>query len=623
MRKFATGGFMNFFKATPNPAKATNTVTDGGSSGGSSSSKGSSTTDGLLSKEVENAIFKEGLPSDVKTFFNNLQNFERASDFGMGVDKNQLYALKAQANDIIRSAKQVDKAQENMLKNNAQDSIAVDSRGNIFVLGENGISQQHLSQFDPNSGRALTTSEILDLRINHPSMAFNNTMLKAVNNSVGMEVIQKYLRDIISTIGKSTNTREAYQDLASLVGQEAAKQPTQQQQETIQKLYNLMEQIGPDAIFKIQDSIEQQPLLDAYNYISQVLPQKMQTQLLANYVGYGQGSLEDASNNNYIAGIIQNALSTSNTSKVSHSMNFDAQINKGAGTKVGKALESQETTKTRPETGVEMFFNSHLNRQDIIISDPNNKNQVGIEAPGNTMASLMVDGGQAIGVAPLKEALIAGGKGMGKYLDFNHAFAGYDKLTGVGDLNKFMYKGDEIANVWMPVTSLGDIDWQAVQCFADAEEQIKLNHITDIEEKNRIHRAAGSKIQYDSEGRVLGTPDVAQFLMLNTYTIDDNLSDDNLMYYELDGDAETSADELIKETYDKYKISMPNKNYWDDIIQVPMFFKIQPNAGLNAAYYARHGSEVPKNTLQDDMIRQELSQPTQPIYGAASALYQE
>jgi hypothetical protein len=41
----------------------------------------------------------------------------------------------------------------------------------------------------------------------------------------------------------------------------------------------------------------------------------------------------------------------------------------------------------------------------------------------------------------LAEQLEAGGKGMGKYLDMNNVWMGYDKVSAE-NLSKVLYKGD-------------------------------------------------------------------------------------------------------------------------------------------------------------------------------------
>jgi hypothetical protein len=88
-----------------------------------------------------------------------------------------------------------------------------------------------------------------------------------------------------------------------------------------------------------------------------------------------------------------------------------------------------------------MFFNQNLNRGPITISDPRYKNQLGLVVQGTTIPSLTIDGGVGIGSGPLAEQLEAGGKGMGKYLDMNNVWMGYDKVSAES-LSKVLYKGD-------------------------------------------------------------------------------------------------------------------------------------------------------------------------------------
>jgi hypothetical protein len=75
---------------------------------------------------------------------------------------------------------------------------------------------------------------------------------------------------------------------------------------------------------------------------------------------------------------------------------------------------------------------------------------------------------------------------MGKYLDMSNVWFGYDKVNPEL-LSKVLYKGDQIGNVWLPTTKDGDIDWQSLHSFAQAEEYIKSRNIVTPQEKNKVH----------------------------------------------------------------------------------------------------------------------------------------
>jgi hypothetical protein len=74
------------------------------------------------------------------------------------------------------------------------------------------------------------------------------------------------------------------------------------------------------------------------------------------------------------------------------------------------------------------------------------------------------------------------------------------------------------------------------------------------------------------------------------------------MYRELTGSEGSFVENEIETVYDQLGLEINNYNIWDDIIQVPVFIKIKDNASINASYYGKQGSLVPKTTVQQDMV---------------------
>jgi hypothetical protein len=64
-----------------------------------------------------------------------------------------------------------------------------------------------------------------------------------------------------------------------------------------------------------------------------------------------------------------------------------------------------------------------------------------------------------------------------------------------------MYINDKISIVEMPVYDNGDIAWEAIKAYSEAEKRCTEQGITDIKQKNQMHKALGSYIQYDANGK--------------------------------------------------------------------------------------------------------------------------
>lgn len=605
VQKFATGG-QTYFSAIPNPyargqeqSQTTGTSTESDDSG-------------LVPKAVLNELLKNGLPNDVDAFMKQVASFEQ-----MGfseLNKNGLYQLLSLANTVIRQGDFLKTAEENAYKNNAIDEIAISPKSELFVINQDQkIEKVHIQKFNPKKHYAMTVGELLEYRKYAPELTYNTEIATITANSVGLEKIESYIKSIIDTVGTSKTTVEAYENLASLIGKDA-KQLSAGQLEAITNISQLMHQEGPDAIFQVKDMKSSKNMQAAFKYILNILPSNMKNQLLANSVA--QGATYQQASSQAIDTILS-ALEMADSPQHDYTLKYDQQINKAAKTSTGTSED------TRRQTTTEMFFNQNLNRGPITISDARYKNQLGLVVQGTTIPSLTIDGGTGIGSGSLAEQLEAGGKGMGKYLDMNNVWMGYDKVSAE-NLSKVLYKGDQVAHVWLPTTDEGDIDWESVTNYAEAEEEIKLQNITDPAEKNKIHAKHGSPIQYDAQGQVMKNPNVGNFMMIHGYTIDDLISSDNMFYREIDGDREKLLTEQIKSINKSNKngIAIDTPGWFDSYIEVPIFIKVQPNAGTNAAYYARQGSQVPEMSLQDDMTQQMMQQqPQVQVYGNAAALY--
>lgn len=606
IEKFAAGGY---FSAIPNPYAQGQQQEETTSKGTSSKKE----DDELVPKAILNKLVEEGLPNEVELFTRELAEFAQYTDM-YGLDKSRLYHLIGKANTIIKNGDFLKKAEEKAYQNSSIDEIAISAKSEMFVIDQDqNIKKVHISKFNAKKQHALTIGELLEYRKYAPELSYNTEIATVTGNSIGLEKIESYIKSIIDTVGTSKTTVEAYENLASLIGKDA-KQLSAGQLEAITNISQLMHQEGPDAIFQVKDMKSSKNMQAAFKYILNILPSNMKNQLLANSVA--QGATYQQASSQAIDTILS-ALEMADSPQHDYTLKYDQQINKAAKT------SATADDDTRRQTTTEMFFNQNLNRSPITISDARYKNQLGLVAQGSIIPSLTIDGGTGVGSGPLLEQLEANGKGMGKYLDMNKVWMGYDHVSPES-LSKVLYQGDQVANVWLPTNSEGEIDWESVTNYAEAEEEIKLQNITDPAEKNQIHAKHGSPVQYDAQGNIVKNSNVGNFMMIHGYTVDDLLSSDNLFYREVDSDREKLLTEQIKSINkaNKNGIAIDTPGWFDQYVEVPIFIKIQPNAGTNAAYYARQGSLVPEMSLQDDMTQQMLQQqPQMQIYGSAAALY--
>lgn len=600
IQKFQYGG-RPFFTAVANPFVNDPAETTTASS--KTTKKGSQ----LLSDKTMNELMTKGNPNDVNRFYKMLEAYESQADFGMGINRSQLYALQAYANQVIQQGKYTDKAEEFASKNGSWDEIAVSQRGDLYVqdLKTGQLAMVRINQYDKTKQRALTIGELLEQRRFAPDLVNNSDVVTTIGNSVGMEKINEYIQDIIKTLGESDNAREFYTDLASIVGEANAKKVTTQEYEAIKGIAKEWKSLGKDAIFKIEEHLKDTNVQEGLAYILSVLPRNMQMQLHANWVaGLGQ---DYNKSDDYVASVIMNALSAGRKVKHEFGINYQNDVNKAAGTKAS-------TEKTYNMTPLEVFFDGNLNQTDIKITDPSYNNQYQLKAKGVVMGQLTGDNGKAVSNAPLSIALNAT---ISKYLDYNQVYIG-DQKVKESQLQNVAYGHDNMATVWMPVDASGEIDWRGFNAYQEAEKKCEENNITDPQEKNKIHALNGSFARFNAEGKLIQTDGVEQFFLTYGYTTDGNIGD-NRYFQKLKGDEEDAAQQLIDAIYNKTSAkatglkSMDNNGIFSNVVKVPVFIKVSPNAASDARIYAGHGPvETNNHTQEEYMVRQQvLQQPLQ------------
>jgi len=185
-----------------------------------------------------NELYKKGIPSDVEELTKEFAAYEKRIERGLPVSSSALLSFKAKVNRVIQSANYLEKAETEATKNDALGEIAVGSRGELFIYDKSeGIKQINVNKFDAENMTALTVGEIIEARKFAPSQAFDTTIIPTVHRNIGMSKITDHIQKIIATVGTTSTTSEAYQDLASYVGREAAKKPSEQELQNLQTLY--------------------------------------------------------------------------------------------------------------------------------------------------------------------------------------------------------------------------------------------------------------------------------------------------------------------------------------------------------------------------------------------------
>lgn len=569
----------------------------------------------LISDSLMKALYTEGIPVDVDYLSSKIAELEHREAMGLSVSSSEVQSINAQINRVVQNAKYLKAAEDQAIKNDALADIAVSDKGEIYVITEKGLGKKSLSEFKYGKDQALTVSDLVNYRKNVPSLAFNNDYIQTISTSVGTSKIRDYISSVLSTIGDSTSASDAYVNLGSILGRDAKKM-SEAEYKALVGMSQIAQSVGVDAIFKESVKSKDSNMQAAMEYLMKVLPRNMQYQLKAQHVVSG-GDFDDAN----IEDLILSAGRTYTKNTREYGLNYEKGMNDAAGTSKAGSLSHYFN-----QTVNEKLFDGDLNQTDITLSYGGDATYA-VNLKGSVAPSLSTDKNQAVNNLPLITAL---NLSVGNRVDKAHMFMGNQKLHGEAELANIAYGSDKVAQVWMPVLSNGDIDWEGFKRYAEAEREIKQGNITDVDSKNEIHAALGSFMRYGQDGKIIQTDRVKPYLMTYGYTIDDHIASDNNMVTELTGEEEDAADALIKSIYNKTTgkktgySKMPNKQVWDDIYRVPIFMKVSDFAAHDSYVIGGHGSLLSPRSLETDMVQQQIQkEPEVQIQSNSSILYQE
>lgn len=567
----------------------------------------------ILSESTLNKLrsLDYGLPNELDKFEMELAVLENKLNSGRRVSPREIADIRAKAGRLIAQAGHLKNAEQNAEKNGFLDDVAIDYKGSgyIYAITDKGIDKISFRDYNPEKHQALTYSELIEYRRQSPQLINNAEVIASINKGVGLEKINTFITDILKIVNDSSSKQEAYTSLQSMYGQAAVNQLSTQDYLAIKDIATMVEKVGLDTIFKTTNISNDANLQHAFKYIVSILPKNMRAQLEANYIVNG-GSYKDAKT--YVGNVI--GFATQIRQKNEYEIDYPKEFNTAMGTRAGTKSDTKADgpSKSYYDSPLETFFNGNMNQGKITISDPDSKNQYGLEVQGNTWGQLVDLNGNVKSNLPLSVAL---NESIGQFLDFSQVYLGDQKVNS-SELQNVAYENAQIAQVWLPVTGPNkDIDWRRVKAFAKAEKQIQELGYTNISDKNKVHAANDSYMRYNDQGELVPQPQQTErFLMTHGYTIDD-LAENTSLAKELTGVDEDAASVLIDSIYAKdrvkkqYGISdMRSRNRYDDIMRLPIFVRISPTASSDVKIAAKHGPLQTSHTEEEFMIQQKINE---------------
>lgn len=589
-------------------------------------------TGGLISDSVLKDIQSKALPTDYGEIVSSLQALETATANGLPTGSSQVYALSAKINRAFYNAERYDDASKQMLENKSLDEVAITNTGRIYAFNEEGAlttisCQEFQDQMEDPKYQIVTNKQLLDYRASSgdPNMVFQDGIFSAVQNSVGVEVINTQLMELVSKMGDSELSETDYTTLYQHFGDKIAENlPTQAQAAALQQLKALSQ----DSLVSVKSTMKnldpelfKQHLEQSAAYMWKVLPDATKNTILARAALQGQ-DISDPS------AVIQSYITSAIFHGKDTSLSQTAKIEKGAG---GSGSSGSSGLASISPTAA--LLEGSMGRTTVGING-GDKGQVLFTLPGNKIGDLSradgnpVEGGKAFKVSLLSQE---GKTQMSNIFDINHMYAGNQKI----DYNTAQrIVGANLAKyekVWVPVNGDGGINFDAFEQLSAIQE--KLQESDEYKNGDDTSRAAMFNSYCFSNSLPFKMDGSGQIKFLNgkvepyfmTYGImeDDDIAENNPFCQKIEGwwgDSETERyhNELDAAGIDWSLWSRTNATY-----QFPVFIKIDEAAAHTVmANDARVYTQ--KQTVGDIALHQAASAtPAMQIYGSASALYAE
>lgn len=583
-------------------------------------SQASSKDSGILSDKLLSDLREKAIPVDMDAFINQVSKLESDLKYGFA-DKRAIRKLESTANRMIQQYDYLKQAETRAVSNDSLGEVAVGDRGQLFVLDESGdINQISTSEYNyEKNGPALTVNELIEHRKFNPTQTFDTSLTQTIRNNLGMSKINEYLLNIIKSVGESSTTSEAYTDLASYIGQEAAKRPSEAELQGLQTLYQTLQTLGPDAVFKTKEVTSDKNIQKAFQYIQSVLPRNIQLQLSGRYVAQG-GDYKNAGS--YMQGLIVDALGATNDSKREHYIDYEASINKAQEAK-------SESGQKRNLKNLEVLVQGSLNKVDYNITSSKNP-QIGMTLHGNTVGALTNFDNNIIPKSPMSIALETS---IGPLIDKNHITMGTQKINE-SLFDTILYDGNDVVNVWAPTDQNGDIDLNGLQQFNEILQYFDSDPSLSIQDKNNILSQYGINGYIDQNGNFVGSGNMAKFLVFTGITSDEVINKDDILANTLNKDDKKFELDQIERIYGYVNSKNKNKkanlefkkgwfNFSTDIVKAPVFMKLKPTAATQVGTFSNHGPLINTPTYQQQVTQDQLrynSQHSQQIYQPSTSL---
>lgn len=521
--KLQDGGFMSLFtQYTPVQSPAPSQSARGSASREERGSEREESTKGKLTeKDLFELVSKvDGLPNDTRALVSSLQNMFQMQQITGTSDVSDLASIYLSNIYQVKMAsynkKEYDKAYTEVTKNGGLNEYAITASGQVIVMDEDdNLKQISVAKLLKGTSkyRPLTNSNLLYLRAYQPEYINNNQILNTVANGIGMEQVDKMIREKLSSLGTSETVRSGYSVKAdsyiaqglNVLSQVESAAVAGQTGMTLDGMYKN----------KIITKDQKQQAEAALQYIYNTLPDNAKTLLS---IKAGNASNPQAGAQAVILQLITSRMRQTNSSETTWEGTLEQVTKSGK----GKSGSGSGDIKTDPYSNMSRMIGGNPTSLSI-----NKGTNYQIDVDGINYPSIPGFDGKPIGKTSLENLLVSGLQGV--VTDKNAITFGNVVLSS-NDFENVMYDGTggamailptKLSNTGRKVVDLEALDrWEAankqlrdmgIKSIDDPEHQQEIVQVLYQNQLEKLVNVSSGSLDYSALG---------QFMIVDGYAVD-------------------------------------------------------------------------------------------------------
>lgn len=469
--------------------------------------------DEVAASEALNQLF-----TSIEYKLNNPELAELGGFGGTGSIASEYLKIVRLVDNIKRQASEFTKARDTAITNNNLSEAAVDSRGRVMVVGQDGfewITPEKYYEERENKGYSLVTNaELLDYRAKGlGGLAFNMQAIHTIANGMGSKQITDLINNALTSLGKMSDNTELTGYVGVTAGDlilgikkyEEALKKSGRYNASVQDLYNV----------KLLTESQSQLAALALEYIYNTLPNSAKAQLKLKSDGTDKGA--------------RTLIGELVTSKTTTKIDFNPSLVGGPTSKHTDTKEQKTSIEDSFLWRVQQNIGTHYGSMKV-----NNESASALTLKGTIFEQVLTPDNKHIGDNSIENML---NNSHLRSITIGKAYFG-NQVLSEDDMKKIMYKGDGLMRTNLPV----DDDGKPAFELLDLWESLKLDiDLTKTPTKDLLATDKYKKLrQYFNNDGSWNKNKVKPFIVFNGTTTDGLINIEPKNKFVVDKD--TSAD---------------------------------------------------------------------------------